>query len=118
MNSLFATAAALLLASTALADVQTSDTTQGTATTATTRDGKGQAGSDNPAVKDRDPTRIAAPAQGANSFTEDQAKRRLAEAGYQVASLTKQGNVWTGPASKAGKSVTVMLDYKGNITTR
>ena len=117
MNSLFATAAALLLASTALADAQTG-TSPGTTTTATTTPGAGQAGSSNPAVKDRDPTKIATPAQGANSFTEDQAKRRLAEAGYQVASLTKQGNVWTGSASKGGKSMTVMLDYKGNITTR
>lgn len=115
MNSLFATAAALLLASAALADAQTSP---GTATTATTTPGKGQTGSTNPAVKDRDPHKVAAPARGRNSFTEDQAKRRLAEAGYEVATLTKQGDVWTGPGSKAGKSVTVMLDYKGNITTR
>lgn len=78
-----------------------------------------QAGSHNPAVKNGAPHGVAAPAKGANSFTQDQARGRFAKAGYAVASkLTKQDGLWQGVATKDGKRVTVMLDYKGNITTR
>jgi putative membrane protein len=78
-----------------------------------------QGGSHNPAVKNGAPHQVAAPAKGANSFTEDQARGRFAKAGYTVASkLTKQDGLWQGAATKGGKRMTVMLDYKGNITTR
>jgi len=78
-----------------------------------------QAGSHNPALKNGAPHQVAAPAKGANSFTEDQARGRFAKAGYTVASkLTKQNGLWQGMATKGGKRMTVMLDYKGNITTR
>jgi hypothetical protein len=78
-----------------------------------------QANSHNPAVKNGAPHGVAAPAKGANSFTEDQARGRFAKAGYTVASkLTKQNGLWQGMATKGGKRVTVMLDYKGNITAR
>jgi len=78
-----------------------------------------QQGSHNPVVKDGSPKTIAAPAKGANSFTENQARGRFAKAGYiGVTKLTKTNGLWQGTAAKAGKSMTVMLDYKGNITAR
>ena len=76
-------------------------------------------GSHNPAVKNGAPHTIAAPAKGANSFTEDQARGRLAKAGYTgITKLTKRDGLWQGTAMKAGKRATVMLDYKGNVTSR
>ncbi len=75
--------------------------------------------SHNPAVKDSAPHAVTAPANGRNSFTERQAMKRLAKAGYTVSSLTKDSSfAWMGSAMKGGKSVTVALDYKGNVTTR
>lgn len=78
------------------------------------------AGSHNPAIKNNDAAHVAAPAAGANSFSQDQARGRLAKAGYRsVSALTKDGNgVWRGTAMRGGKKVRVGLDYKGNVTTR
>lgn len=76
-------------------------------------------GHSNPAVKDSDPKPTAMAAEGANSFTQEQARERLAKAGYQVSTLTKDANgVWTGQAMRNGKSMTVGLDYKGNVSAR
>ncbi|RZM20560.1 MAG: hypothetical protein EOP67_53885 [Sphingomonas sp.] len=77
-------------------------------------------GSHNPAVKTSNAAQVAAPAAGANSFSQDQARGRLAKAGYSsVSALTKDGNgVWRGTAMRGGKKVQVGLDYKGNVTTR
>ena len=79
----------------------------------------GNPGSHNPVVRDSSVGQVAAPAKGRNSFTESQAKGRLAKAGYiNVADLTKtDAGVWQGQAMKGGKTVTVMLDYKGNVTS-
>lgn len=78
-----------------------------------------QAGSHNPAVKNAAPHSVAAPARGANSFTEDQARGRFAKAGYTgLSKLTKSNGLWQGMAMKGGKHATVMLDYKGNVTAR
>ena len=92
----------LLLAGSATAQVQSSQ------------------GSHNPAVKDPTPVSTGAPARGANSFTEDQARGRFVEGGYtDVSALKKNGaGQWTASANRDGKSVTVMLDYKGNISQR
>ena len=80
----------------------------------------GQSGSHNPAIKDSKVHSVTAPAQGHSSFTEDQAKGRIAKAGYKiVGDLTKTDDgFWTGPATRHGKRVTVSLDYKGNVTSR
>ena len=62
----------------------------------------------------------AAPAAGANSFTESQARSRLADDGFSdIGALKKtdQG-VWQGAAMKDGQQVQVGLDYQGNIVTR
>jgi len=77
-----------------------------------------QAGSHNPAVKDSKVHDVAAPAKGHSSFTEAQAKGRIAKAGYtNVSDLKKTDLGWQGMASKDGKNVAITLDYKGNITT-
>jgi periplasmic protein CpxP/Spy len=54
---------------------------------------------------------------GANSFTEDQARKRLEDAGLaEVGGLAKDDQgVWRGKAMRDGKPVSVGLDYKGNV---
>ena len=76
-------------------------------------------GSHNPAMKEGSPKMTAAPAKGANSFTEAQARGRFTKAGYSgIGKLMKRDGVWQGTAMKGGKQATVMLDYKGHITAR
>lgn len=73
-----------------------------------------------PAVSTPDSTNATAPVEGANSFTEAQARERIAEAGFaDVGALTldEQG-VWRGTAMKDGKSMAVGLDYQGNVVTQ
>ncbi len=59
-----------------------------------------------------------APVEGANSFTEGQAKARIEKEGYtNVGGLTKDDKgVWRGTAMRSGKQVTVSLDFQGNVT--
>ena len=74
------------------------------------------------------PPQVAATAleTGANSFTEDQARKRFEEdqarkrfedAGLaEVGGLAKDDQgVWRGKAMRDGKPVSVGLDYKGNV---
>ncbi|WP_421998122.1 hypothetical protein [Reyranella sp.] len=59
-----------------------------------------------------------APLKGANSFTEGQAKDRATARGLaNVSALEKDGDgIWRGTATGAdGKSVSVAIDYKGNV---
>jgi putative membrane protein len=65
-------------------------------------------------------TDSAAPVPGANSFTEDQAKTRIKDAGYSdVSGLAKDDKgIWRGQAKKDGKSASVALDFKGNVTSQ
>lgn len=72
---------------------------------------------DTPAVATPDKTNPTAPVAGANSFTEAQAKDRLAEAGYTDVTGLKldDAGVWRATAMKDGKSLQVALDYQGNI---
>ncbi|WP_185998999.1 hypothetical protein ACLIMP_22645 [Novosphingobium aerophilum] len=74
--------------------------------------------SHNPAVKDPTVATTRNAAKGHNSFTEDQARGRIAKAGYtNIGTLTQNENgVWQGKAMRHGKPVTVALDYKGNVT--
>jgi hypothetical protein len=60
----------------------------------------------------------AAPVTGKNSFTMKQAAHRLRKHGYSmVKGLAKDDQgVWRGTAMKDGKSVSVAVDYQGNIT--
>ena len=59
----------------------------------------------------------AAPAKGSNSFTEGQAKDRIAQRGYtNVADLKKDDDaVWRGTAQHGSGAVRIWLDYKGNV---
>ncbi|CCV15405.1 DUF4142 domain-containing protein [Mesorhizobium sp. STM 4661] len=84
-------------------------TTMGTQPSATSSETPTAAVGDAP-----DPT---PPLSGANSFTEDQAKSRIQDAGFSdVSKLTKDDQgIWRGQANKDGKNTTVALDYKGNI---
>lgn len=61
----------------------------------------------------------AKPVKGENSFTEKQASRRFIKAGYRrISGLAKNDSgVWEGKATKHGKSVNIMLDYKGNVSS-
>ena len=61
-----------------------------------------------------------APLTGANSFTESQAKDRVVANGLAVpAVLTKDENgIWRGSSMKDGKSVSVAIDYKGNVVAQ
>jgi len=58
-------------------------------------------------------------AEGANSFTEAQARKRIEEAGYTaVTGLAKDDKgVWRGKANKGGSEVNVGLDFKGHVVT-
>lgn len=70
-----------------------------------------------PAVTPTDTANPAAPVPGANSFTEDQAKSRIRDAGFShVSALTKDDKgIWRGQATKDGKTTNVALDYQGNV---
>ena len=61
-----------------------------------------------------------APFPGANSFTEGQARSRIASAGFGNVSGLKQDDkgIWRGTANKDGKTVNVALDYKGNVVAQ
>jgi hypothetical protein len=57
------------------------------------------------------------PLPGANSFTEAQARDRIAAAGFQeVKDLKKDDQgVWRGMAKKGDTQVNVALDFRGNV---
>lgn len=61
-----------------------------------------------------------APLAGANSFTEAQAKDRVVATGLMMPSpMTKDANgVWRGTATKDGKTVSIAVDYKGNVVAQ
>lgn len=72
-----------------------------------------------PAVANKDANNTsAAPVAGANSFTMAQAQKRIEDHGYTgVSDLAKDAkSIWRGHAMKDGKSVSVALDYQGNVT--
>jgi len=71
----------------------------------------------NNAVNNSGQNNSSKPVEGANSFTEGQAKSKIEDAGYSnVTSLKKDDNgVWRGKASKGGASTNVSLDFQGNV---
>ncbi len=58
-----------------------------------------------------------APARGANSFTEGEARKRIEARGFSnVSGLAKDTDgVWRGSAQKGSQQAQVWLDYKGNV---
>jgi hypothetical protein len=73
-----------------------------------------------PAVATPDTKNPTAPVEGANSFTEAQAKSRIEEAGYSdVKDLKKdEKGIWMAAGMKDGKSVMISMDYQGNIVAK
>lgn len=76
-------------------------------------------GVNKPAIATPSMVNPAAPATGENSFTEDQARSRMEEAGFSnIMGLTlDKDGVWQANGEKDGASVSIQLDYQGNITT-
>jgi hypothetical protein len=75
---------------------------------------------DTPAVSTTDAKNSTVLVEGENSFTEDQAKSRIADAGYTDVSALKLDDkgIWRATASKGGKSMSVGLDYQGNVAAQ
>jgi hypothetical protein len=75
---------------------------------------------DTPAVATPDTKNPTAPVEGANSFTEAQAKDRIAEAGYTGVKDLKLDDkgIWMASGMKDGKAVSIALDYQGNIVAK
>jgi hypothetical protein len=73
-----------------------------------------------PAIANPDKNNEGAPARGANSFTERQAKARIQAAGYSnIGGLTKdKDGIWRGKGAKGGTIRNVTLDYQGNVVAR
>jgi hypothetical protein len=73
-----------------------------------------------PAVTTPESINPDAPVEGANSFTEDQAKTRMEEAGFSnVANLNKAENgIWMASGMKDGSAVSISLDYQGNVVSK
>jgi hypothetical protein len=61
-----------------------------------------------------------APLEGANSFTETQAKDRVAANGIAAPTtmIKDSKGIWRGAATRDGKSVEVAVDYKGNVVAK
>ena len=93
--------------------------TTGAAGTLGTNHQNGQAaasGDNNQAIATTN-ANAAQPAHGSNSFTAAQARGRIQDKGFaNVTDLKKDnGGVWRGKAQKNGQTVSVWLDYKGNV---
>jgi len=56
------------------------------------------------------------PAKGANSFSRDQARKRLEASGFtHVSDLRKdKDGIWRAKAEKSGSPMAAWVDYKGN----
>lgn len=63
------------------------------------------------------PPPAGAPLPGANSFTEAQARQRMEDQGYSGITDLKQDaqSIWRGTARKGGVSMSVALDFQGNV---
>jgi hypothetical protein len=62
-------------------------------------------------------TEATGPVKGANSFTEGEARSRIADKGFSnVSGLKKDDDgIWRGRAMMSGQQVDVALDYQGNV---
>lgn len=61
-----------------------------------------------------------APLEGANSFTEKQAKDRIEAAGFtEVSGLSQDTKgIWRGTAKRGADLIKVAVDYKGNVVSQ
>ena len=90
------------------------------ATAASAQTQPAQSGPNNNAVNSSGQNNSNKPVAGRNSFTEGQAKSKIEQAGYtKVSDLKKDDNgVWRGKASKGGSSVSVSVDFEGNVNPK
>ena len=74
-------------------------------------------GPSNPAVRTEEGNNASRPVAGANSFTEGEAKSRIEARGFQNVSELKKDDegIWRGKAEQNGRSVSVALDFQGNV---
>ena len=58
-----------------------------------------------------------APLEGANSFTENQARDRALAAGFGNISPLKKDDkgIWRGTGTRGSQNVSIAVDYKGNV---
>jgi len=75
------------------------------------------AASPNVALRSPDQVSPGPLAQGQNSFTRDEARSRIEQAGYsRVAGLIQDAQgLWHARAIRDGRPVNVALDYKGDV---
>jgi hypothetical protein len=73
-----------------------------------------------PAIASGNANNPGAPAVGANSFTEAQAKSRIGRAGYtHISNLAQdKDGIWRGMANNGKANVPVALDYQGNVVPK
>ncbi len=85
-----------------------------------TAPGRGTEGGQRAVTIDQGTRTANAPAPGANSFTEGQARSRIEAAGFSDVSELKQDDqgIWRGRAMHNGQQVGVALDYQGNVSTQ
>ena len=78
-----------------------------------------KSGPGNPAVNTQKGN-DAAPVEGANSFTEGQAKTKIESNGFTSVSVLKKDSdgVWRGKAQKGSQPMDVSVDFKGNVIAR
>lgn len=76
-----------------------------------------QSGPGNNAINTPDQNNARGPVEGANSFTEGQARAQIEEKGYgNVSQLRKDAQgIWRGTAQKDGKPVNIAVDFQGNV---
>lgn len=74
----------------------------------------------NPPVASDQNRPTTAPQAGDNSFTEEQARGHLTNAGYtDISGMTQDDKgLWHGTATKDGKSGPVTVDYQGSVTAQ
>jgi hypothetical protein len=86
-----------------------STTPQATLPTTTPGDAKAQG---KPMMAEETP-----PLSGANSFTETQVRDRVIASGFTTVDGLKKdaSGIWRGMGTKAGKQMSVAVDFKGNI---
>lgn len=72
----------------------------------------------NAAIKDVHTINDGTARPGANSFTENEARKHIMNSGYtDVSALAKdKDGLWRGTAKKGGTDLNVALDFKGNIS--
>lgn len=77
-------------------------------------------GPQNSAVNTSSKPQPSAPVAGSNSFTKGQAQSRIEAKGFtHITDLRKDDKgVWRAQATRAGQTVTVSLDYQGNVVAR